>query len=294
MNNEYKYLEYMLNPPNKFEAGQLWKYPSKSLEFIITEVINEKIVRAALLTKEKYLTDKYDVSLKDDKTASEVFPRERFVLRITDGPMVVDWFQVYAGKVEDRTLKEIKESLKIKTFEHDEVQKILIAELLDSLEPLREEAFESYLSLSSEQEEDYNEPIIINLPPPIYDEVEETILLAASDLSTEEKILEFWRKERNSAYKTELPLNIPDMIVRISNVENRYYLIIITDKFKTINKIEITENEEQFFSKENINIPDTNRLPILINKKFGDEFIYKIKLEVDNNIYTSSFMINYD
>ncbi|MDH7604271.1 MAG: hypothetical protein QHH13_05155 [Melioribacter sp.] len=294
MKNEYKYIEYMLNPPNKFEEGQLWKYPAKNLEFVITEVINQKIVRAALLTKVKYLADSNDISLKNDKIAREVFPRERFVLRITDGPVTTYWFQIYAGKVEDTTLKKIKDSLKIKTFEHDEVQKILITELLGSLEPLREEALELYLSSLSEQEEDYNEPIIINLPSPIYDEVEETVLLAASDLSAEEKMLEFWRKERDSNYQTELPLKIPDMIVRISNVDNKYYLIIITDKYKTINKIEITENEEQFFAKENIDIPDTKRIPILINKKFNDEFIYKIKLKVDNNIYTSYFMINYD
>jgi len=298
MQDEYKYIEYMLNPPEFLEPGQIWKYPTKGLEFIITEVFSSRekkspdtVVRASIITPIKYLADENDVTLRDDAIASEVFHRERFVLRITDGPIAARWFKIYSGKVEDKTLQEIKESLKIKNYSYDETQQILINELLESLEPVRHEAVNIYEETASEEIDSEN-LIIINLPVIEKEFTEETIRLAASDFSAEEKNIEFWRKERDAIYKTELPLNIPNLVIRISFVDDWHYLIIVTDKYKNIDRIEIFENEEAFFKKENLVI-ETQRIPILINKKFNEEAVYRFEIELEGKSLSAYFMVNY-
>ncbi|MEG8945809.1 hypothetical protein [Rosettibacter firmus] len=287
MANEYKYLEYMLNPPKELKTGQMWKCPSKGVDFIITEIISDKVVRASLITPIKYLADENDVSLKDDSIANEVFAKERFVIRITDGVIPTEILSVYIGTVEQQTILKINNSLKITTFNYDEVQKILLNELLESLTSLRERALEIY-------EEDATEPIIITLPKIENYESADYYLLAAHDSKSEYKNMEFWDKERVSNFKNELPINISDMILRLSCVDDKYYLIIITDKHKNIDKIEILENGESFLIADKLIIPDTNRYSLPINKQFDDEAFYTITLTIDDKDYYANFLINYE
>lgn len=287
MNKEYKYLDYILNPPEKIMEGQIWKAPSKGLELIVTDVISKDIVRAAIITPIKYLADENDISLKDDATAREVFGRERYVIRITDGPIPTELLSIYLGSVQNITLNKIKESLTIRNFNYDEAQQILIDTLLESLEPYREQALKLY-------EETASEPIMINLPFVQEYEFNNVLRLAADDLVTEMQEIEFWRKERESIYKKDLPVNIPNLILRISVVDNQYFLIIITDKIKQIDSLEITENGEEFLKVNKLIISDSNRKAIQINKKFDDQAFYTLTLSVDNKNYSINFMVDYE
>lgn len=287
MDKEHKYLDYILTPPKKIEAGQMWKVPAKGLELIITEIITDNVVRAALITPLSVLADVNDVSLKDDSIAKIMFGRERFVLRITDGPIPTDILSIYYGKVENATFERIKKSLSNRDFKYDEAQNILIDTLLESLEPLREQALVKY-------EETATEPIIIDLPYIQNYESSNVMKLAADDLEIELQGIEFWRKERESINKKELPINIPNLILRISLVDNKYFLIIMTDKYKHIDLLEITENGEKFIKENNLIIPESNRKAIQINKKFDDEALYTLTLSINNENYSINFLINYE
>ncbi|MGK9475766.1 hypothetical protein [Melioribacter sp. OK-6-Me] len=287
MNKEHKYIEFMLNPPEVFEEGQVWKSPSKRLEFVITEVLNKEIVRAAFITSIKEVVDKGDVCLTEDPVMSEVFAVEKFVLRITDRPIPTKYLTVYEGKVTPETLKKIKASLKNKTYDYDELQRVFIDELLEDLEPYSMEALEIY-------EDSLPRIFPINLPYVENYSIEKKIRLAANDFATEEKDLEFWRKERDSLYRHELPFEIPGLLIRISNVDNVYYLIIVSNQFKKIDKINITEENGSFLKMENLEIPDSNRIAIPINKAFNEDFPYNIEVIIDSKVYSLSFVVNYD
>lgn len=142
---EHAYLEYLLNKPDRLEEGQIWKYPEKNLEFVITDIISENVVRAVVLCKWPSLKDQHDVSLKGDTTADRVFPRERFSLRITDGPVPASVLQVYSGKLDPETFRKVKQSLRVKEFNYAEEQWDGINEIMDALEPLRQKALDDYL-----------------------------------------------------------------------------------------------------------------------------------------------------
>jgi hypothetical protein len=287
MENNKKYIEYILNPPASYEKGQIWKNPHNGMEFMITDVIDDNVVRAVLLTSSELLADKNDVSLKSDSVARQVFGKERFALRITDGPVPAEQLISYCGSLENSTVKKVFDSLKDDSFSYDETQQILIAELLETLQILRERALEL--------EEEEGDIHIIPIKDYNYSETSDNpIRLAADDHEAEAEEINFWRREREADDKVDIPLNIPNLLCRFSKIDDRYYLILISDKWESIEKFIIKENDEIILELNNIKLSNTHRFRSLIKRKLSEEAIYKIEAILNQTKYSALLMFNYE
>jgi len=101
---------------------------------------NYKCVKAVLLSPLTSYNDGFDIILKNDKLI-----RERIALRITAGPVQISELLVYLEELQEKsTFEAILASLKIKTYNYNDLQIKIIKQILDNLQIIREKAIEDY------------------------------------------------------------------------------------------------------------------------------------------------------
>lgn len=118
-----KTLNNELSHPKK-EVGQVWATMHTAMEFLITDIIDEKTVRATLLMK-KVDVDYYpNVLLSADKY--DFLPSDRIAIGKTDGPIDVNALSFYMGKVDKEDVNEVRASYYSSIEDNPEFKPIVV------------------------------------------------------------------------------------------------------------------------------------------------------------------------
>ncbi len=246
------YIDNILNPPSKIEAGQIWFVKEIDEDVIITDARiaeDRKVIRAVLIIKATAVGDEFDINIDPEEypDIKDILPVKKISLRTTDGPLAVSSLSVFKGITPPELLNKIKAGLKNKTS-YNEIQNNIIAEYLIRLEPVREEALKVY---------EESLPVIFELSSHILMSEKQAFRysLAAADRSLSEKLSEFWEKERAAKDASVILLKEADTIIRITMVDGKYYLVVITEKFKNLDKVVLDFCGKEFYGSEsNVNL----------------------------------------
>ena len=145
---EQNFIENILSKPD-FAIGQIWYVEEIGEDVIITDtrMAEYEVIRAVLIIKATAVGDEFDINIDPEEypDIKDILPVKKISLRTTDGPLAVSSLSVFKGITPPELLNKIKASLEAKTS-YNEIQTNIIAEYLMKLEPLRQDALETYNS----------------------------------------------------------------------------------------------------------------------------------------------------
>lgn len=254
-----KIIENLLLPKPEFNVGQVWGDINTKYQFVITDVTFAKqgIVRAMVLGEDNF-GDKFDVVIKM-KNYPDILYRDRCTMRITDGPIATKMLSQYHFSLIKSDIDAIKKSIEIETYDYDEMQELINAKYLNSLEAYHIFALnelENIEETTEENENFYYEKNIIILILPKDQKISKkvyTLALAASSEERKKELDEFWNKEFKlySEGKSTILFEEEDFIVRLTFVDGNLYLVFYNYKGeKKINKIMLKNENSVIKAKD--------------------------------------------
>jgi hypothetical protein len=266
-----EFIKNILNPPSEYSEKQIWYSDEAKKEFlIISAPANEELFKVVLLSRVTELEDSIDIILR--KSDFQFLASDRIALRFSTGPLHKNQLTYYLGTINSESFEKIKSSLKKTNVNYyDEIQKRVLADILEELEPLRQHAIELY-------ENSIREPaIIFKLPTVDASKQEDEIPfkihhLAADDANTLVKEFNFWDNEENDVNKSQTILKDEKIWIKLSEINGNLYLIIYTSEQVSISDVVIEQNGKTISAEPNkVNIGEDDRTALFFDKnKFSN------------------------
>jgi len=245
---------------------------------------NYKCVKAVLLSPLTSYNDGFDIILKNDKLI-----RERIALRITAGPVQISELLVYLEELQEKsTFEAILASLKIKTYNYNDLQIKIIKQILDNLQIIREKAIEDYENSIDQYE--------IFIPFNMKNFDYKPITMAAASDEVQIELIEFWDKE-TQVKENSIKLVENDLYrVRISNLDGGLYLIVIALSGKIqFGDVSIKSDEQLRFNyAETVTIEKRFFLPLKFKAQPDENLILEFKINDENFQYELKKINHYE
>ncbi len=247
-----KFLNNVLNPPTKIKVGQIWYNNLTKRDFlIIDDKFADKtgVFRSVHISRVIELNDGNDLILPSKKY--KFYPTDRISLRFTEGPISKNDLNFYLGEISETDLKLIKDSLKISDDSLTDIQRNILAEILEEIEPVRFAALEYFEFSFSNLEEEKSDTKKFKISDYLNTEIEPfAYALAASDDSLL-NVEQFYELERENRGKSFVLISDQSSLIRLSIVKGNLYLVIFAKENEVnIDNVEFTQNDLSFESSD--------------------------------------------
>lgn len=287
------FLNNVLNPPNKIKIGQIWYNNLTKRDFLIIDDKFGKmgVFRSVHLSRVIELNDGNDVLLKSD--LYEFYPTDRISLRFTEGPISKNDLNFYLGEISETDLKLVKDSLKISDDSLTDIQRNILAEILEEIEPVRFAALEYFESIFSNLDEEKSDTQIFKISEYLNTEIEPfTYALAAADDSLL-NVEQFYELERENREKSFVLINDKNSLIRLSIVKGNLYLVIFAKENEVnIDNVEFTQNDLSFESSDKkLKILPNQMGFISFNLKNYKKEKSKISFKINEKYFEKNFRI---
>lgn len=239
--------ETFFNRPQEYRTGQIWHCSEINEDIVLTDVneyyLKMGIVRGMILSRATHLNDGKDLTFKPKEELRKLYGLERILLRITDGPILIENLSFYKGEIPKTKSSKIAETIKLRP-ELNPVQEEFSARFLEKLQPLREKTIMRCEQFENEINNKLNILTVLNVPnAPKKNANIFQYRVAAADENEKTRFDEFWDKEREARDQSIVHKEDAEGIFRLVNIEGRLYLTVKSETYKKISDIKMVHKK---------------------------------------------------
>lgn len=263
-----QFINNLLNPPDSFEKKQIWYSDQAKRDFLIIENSenNYGLLKVVLVSRVTELEDSIDVILSKDRY--EFLPSNRIALRFTKGPIHKDQLTNYLGSIDEETFLEINKALKaVSKNNYNEVEQRVLAEILDELEPIRQESIRLYEDSADSDTHIFTLPNVDSTDVEGESEHYYSGKLAADDITATQEEYNFWELEESGEGLSKTIITEDSILLKLSIIDNNIYLVIYANQPCTLEGVSVKQDAKVIVSEPNkIVLKEPGRAALFFDK----------------------------